>query len=796
LLLALAANLLAVVPPAAAQTITTLASNVPVSGALGVDPQGDIFFESYQPLTSGAWIYEIRHGESTAAPLGGGLGPPRAVAADAAGNLFVVENNAVREYLTADRFTTSKVVVSGLVQPGPIALDAAGNLFVVDGAAVKEAAAPNYASVNRTVTGAFSVPSGLALDRDGNLFIADAASNTIFEATAASGFGTVTAVTKGFGQLDGIAIDAAGNLFAADSGANIVYEVPVASGYTQMDPIGGTIPLPQTVTVDANGNLFIGAQYDTLYEFPAASGYRTISQIQGNFRYIGGLATDPAGNVLVADPDNGTVASLSAASTYRTAADLVSSLSFNTPFSLSFDAAGNLFVADEFDNSIKELPAATGYASFTRLPVAITQPTGMALDAAGNIYCLVSGYELVEIPAAGGYTTVTSLATGLYMATQVAVDGKGDVFVTDSGNGLVKEVLPDGTVRAIGGPLPGLLQALAIDGGGNLYVQTFDEPSVWTIPAAQDYATSHPLGSFYQDPNGIAVDGAGNVLVSDGQAQTITQISSAPPTLFAAVLPGARAVVTGTPATTFASLINSGPTALDNCSVSLPPSNSATEGLTLQYQATDPASNVPVGTPDTPFSLVAQGGTQTLLLTFGDADAIVDPIQTLNFGCRDGAVLTGAPIEPGVNTMGLLIEPGQGPDIIALSATVSGDGTVHMSAPGVAAFAVASIDVGAAGSMIVSAGTGGTVLPLTATVCQTDPASGQCLAPPAATLSVNFSAGAAPTFSAFLSATGPIAFDPAASRVYFRFSQTVESFPVTVLQTIGATSVAVEAEQR
>src|SRR6202012_27673 len=117
-----------------------------------------------------------------------------------------------------------------------------------------------------------------------------------------------------------------------------------------------------------------------------------------------------------------------------------------------------------------------------------------------------------------------------------AVDGKGDVFVADSGHGVVKEVLPDGTVRSLGGMVFDDLQSVAIDGAGNLYVQPANGPSIWTIAAAEDYATTRPLGSGYITPDGIAVDSAGNVLVGDSAAQTITQISPAPPTLFASIL--------------------------------------------------------------------------------------------------------------------------------------------------------------------------------------------------------------------------------------------------------------------
>ncbi len=71
-----------------------------------------------------------------------------------------------------------------------------------------------------------------------------------------------------------------------------------------------------------------------------------------------------------------------------------------------------------------------------------------------------------------------------------------------------------------------------------------------------------------------------------------------------------------------------------------------------------------------------------------------------------------------------------------------------------AAFAVASANVGVTAPITVSVDTGAETLPATATICQSNPSSGQCLATPAASVSLDFAAGSAPTFSVFLQSTG------------------------------------------
>ena len=110
------------------------------------------------------------------------------------------------------------------------------------------------------------------------------------------------------------------------------------------------------------------------------------------------------------------------------------------------------------------------------------------------------------------------------------------------------------------------------------------------------------------------------------------------------------------------------------------------------------------------------------------------------------------------------------PDVVALGATTSGDGILRMSG-GSGAFAVATSNVAASGNITIIADTGGTALPLTLNVCQTDPDSGVCINPtvpgPSATLQIN--GGETPTFGVFASSAGGIPLDAAKNRVLVRF---------------------------
>jgi hypothetical protein len=155
----------------------------------------------------------------------------------------------------------------------------------------------------------------------------------------------------------------------------------------------------------------------------------------------------------------------------------------------------------------------------------------------------------------------------------------------------------------------------------------------------------------------------------------------------------------------------------------------------------------------------------------------------LDFQC-DGTPL--AAIVTGVDTIDLAMASIPIADIVALAATPTNDGIITVPDGGSAAFAIASINLGIAAPITVSVDTGSATLPVTTSICQTSPSTGQCLEAPAAGVSLSFAAGATPTFSVFLEASGTIAFAPATSRIFVRFDGTAGAIH-------GSTSVAIQA---
>jgi DNA-binding beta-propeller fold protein YncE len=203
---------------------------------------------------------------------------------------------------------------------------------------------------------------------------------------------------------------------------------------------------------------------------------------------------------------------------------------FNDPTGVAVDSAGNLFVADYGHSAVKEILAAGGYTTINTLAVAngnFNHPTGVAVDGSGNVFVADQYNNAVkEILAAGGYTTVSTLAVAngnFNYPTGVAVDASGNVFVADQLHSAVKEILVAGgyttvnTLAAVNGHFnhpPGV----AVDGSGNVFVADQGNNAVKEILAAGGYTTVNTLavakGNF-SGPTGVAVDASDNVFVAD-----------------------------------------------------------------------------------------------------------------------------------------------------------------------------------------------------------------------------------------------------------------------------------------
>lgn len=398
-----------------------------------------------------------------------------------------------------------------------------------------------------------------------------------------------------------------------------------------------------------------------------------------------------------------------------------------------------------------------------------------------------------------GYTVkdgvFTQIALPGAVSTQATgVNNSGEIsgFNQTSSSTADGFVIAGGAVTTLDFPGATVTQALGINNAGQVvgaYVDANGDSHgfLYTRGTGTYQSIDEPNGVGATIVNGINDQGeivGFYVLASTGATIgfTGTPVSVTAPDLVASVLPGARSVEVGNPATIFATAVNTTGSSLSDCQVALPAS--APADLSLGFQTTDPATNMLTGTANAPVTIGANGS-QSFLLSFTSTAALNSLATPISFTCTTDDA--SAALVPGVDTVDLVFSATPIADVIALSATPTGNGivTVPQSLNQPAAFAVASINAGTAATLTVSADTGDSTLPLDLNICATDASTGQCLAPPASTVTTEFAANATPTFSVFIDATAPVVFAPATARIFVRFTDAAGV-------SHGSTSVAVD----
>ena len=304
---------------------------------------------------------------------------------------------------------------------------------------------------------------------------------------------------------------------------------------------------------------------------------------------------------------------------------------------------------------------------------------------------------------------------------------------------------------------------------GGTRVGYFSNPSV-TYPGSP----SGPMGVLNQ---------SNNARVHNARIATIAGFrQSVNSGLVSSLLPTSRSVQTGHAATAFATVINSGSSAATSCGLVL---GTPVSGATFSYQTTNPSTNQPTGSPNTPASIPGSNGSQSYVFAITPSAALSPTDVSIKTNCTNAsapAVITG------VNTLLLSASTSPVPDIVALAASVD-PGYVDLPGnTGAGAFSVASVNVGSGASITVTGDTGAASLPVTITLCQTN-SSAQCTNPstPGASSTLTINQNDTPTFSIFVKGSGAVANDPANNRIFVRFK---DGGGVTR----GSTSVAVKTQ--
>ena len=258
------------------------------------------------------------------------------------------------------------------------------------------------------------------------------------------------------------------------------------------------------------------------------------------------------------------------------------------------------------------------------------------------------------------------------------------------------------------------------------------------------------------------------MLTQRERSWTITVLDAAAPgaRLNAAVAPYARSVEVGEMATAFASVINSGVETAENCQLFLRDGSGGDAPVSaFSYRATDPATNTPEG-PDDPVFDIAPGATATFVFSARfDSEATGEEgfVETV---CD--ADVQSAPAA-GVNSAILSASSTPSPDIVSIAASAT-PGVLSAPSDGRrGAAALAAVNIGAAGDVVLSASSGAASLPVEAMVCETDPTSGACITDRMIDLPVSFAADETRTFAVFVRAYGPVPNFPERFRLFLLF---------------------------
>jgi TonB family protein len=385
-----------------------------------------------------------------------------------------------------------------------------------------------------------------------------------------------------------VAVDAAGNLYVVSPSVPVVYKIAPSGAISAVAGTGtagfsgdggpaiqAQLRNPTAVTLDAAGNLYISDSADARIRKVTPDG--AINTVAGTgmpgFSGDGGpatsaeltapihIATDVAGNLYILGgarvrkvTTGGVITTIAGTGTTGFAGDggPATSAPLTGPYSIAVDAAGNLYIAERGNHRVRKVTpngiistiAGVGSSGFsgdgsTAVSAQLAGPGGVVADEAGNLYITDSlNTRIRKITPDGKIDTIAGTGTRGFsgdggpataaqfgLPVRVVRDSAGSLYIADLQNLGVRKITPQGLISTIA---PALNAARGAPGPGPRGGRGGPNATTGCPAVSPTVVPPAPVGTNgVFTPQGVAVDGAGNIYVVAPNSPTVRKITPA-----------------------------------------------------------------------------------------------------------------------------------------------------------------------------------------------------------------------------------------------------------------------------